>query len=96
MVDVAAFAQLGYRMVLFPLTAFRAAFDEIVALVIEMIEERPSDGFENGSLARAVRAANGNHSGLKTEICLGVVLDVLEFDSGDLHGGGARGRGVRG
>ena len=52
-----------------------------------MIEERPGDGFQNGRLTRAVRAADGNDAGLKSELGFGVVLDVLEFDFGDQQGG---------
>jgi hypothetical protein len=52
-----------------------------------MIEERPGDGFQNRGLARAVRAADGDDSGLEREVGLGVILDVPEFDFGDQQGG---------
>ena len=68
------------------LAALRAALDEIVPLVIEVIEQRPGDGFENRRLPRPVRPANGDDPRLKGEIGLGVVLDVPEFDFGNQQG----------
>jgi hypothetical protein len=68
------------------LALLRPAFNEIVAFVIKVIEERPGDGFEDGRLARAVRATDGDDAGLKAEVGLGVVLDVFEFDACDLQG----------
>src|SRR5262245_39259436 len=69
------------------LAAFGPAFDEIVAFVIEVIEQRPGDGFKNRGLARAVGAADGDDSRLERPFPFGVVLDVLELDSGDSQGG---------
>jgi len=64
-----------------------AALYEIFALVIELIEESPGDGFDNRRLARAVRPADGDYTGKKVPLRVGVILYVLEFDSGDQQSG---------
>src|SRR5215470_1334760 len=68
------------------LAAFGPAFDEIIALVIEVIEQSPGDGLKNSRFTRAVGAADRNDSGLERPFPFGVILDVLEFDSGDSQG----------
>src|SRR5215468_2653277 len=69
------------------LAAFGPAFDEIVPFVIEMVEQRPGYRLKNCGLARAVGAADGDYSRFERPFPLGVILDVLEFDSSDSQGG---------
>src|SRR5215813_11903237 len=68
------------------LATFGPAFDEIVASVIKVVEQRPGDGLKNSGFARAVGAADRNDSGLERPLTFGVILDVLEFNSGDSQG----------
>src|SRR5215813_13741526 len=63
------------------LAALCPAFDEIVAFVIEVVEQRPGDSLKNRGLARAVGAADGDDSRLERPLPFSVILDVLEFDS---------------
>jgi hypothetical protein len=63
----------------------RAAPGEIVFFIIEQIEKRPRDGFDDRCFARAVRARDGGRPALKIEGGLMVRFDVLQFDSCDVH-----------
>jgi hypothetical protein len=66
-------------------TLLRAAAQEVVLRVVEHVEERPRDGFEDGRLARAVRADDGGRPAPEVERLALVSLDVVEFDSCDVH-----------
>ncbi len=45
----------------------RAAAEEVLLAVVEHVEERPRDGFEDGGLARAVGADDGGRPALEDE-----------------------------
>ena len=72
------------------LPALGSAFDEVVAVVFQMIEQRPGNRFDDRGFACAVRAANRRHAGIEVEDRFSVVLDVLDFDLGNLQGAGKR------
>ena len=63
-----------------------SAFDEIITFVIEVVEQGPGDSFKNSGFTRAIGAANRYYSWLERQFPFGVILDVLEFDSGDSQG----------
>ena len=64
---------------------FCAATQEIFFPVIEHIEERPRDGFEDGGFPSAVIARDGGDAAPEAELRALVRFDVVEFDSCDVH-----------
>jgi hypothetical protein len=65
--------------------ALRAAAEEIVLAVVEHVEERPGNGFEDGGLARAVGADDGGRPALERVGTALERLDVLQLDPCDVH-----------
>ncbi len=64
-----------------------AASQEILFPVIEHVEERPRDGFENRRLARAVLARNSGDAPRETKLRALVRFNIIEFDPCDVHKG---------
>src|SRR5262245_57113918 len=77
--DVFAPVQIGNESDRDP-AAFGSSLDEIVAFVIEVVEQRPGYSLKYCRLARSVGAANCDNSRLERPFPLGVILDVIEFD----------------
>jgi hypothetical protein len=63
----------------------RAAPEKIVLAVVEHVEERPRDRFEQSGLARAVRPDNRGRPALEPEVGALVRLDVFQLDPCDVH-----------